>query len=298
MVVPDGLLQGDRLPRGVALPHPRHVAQQVDGGGNPGEGQEREPRLAHDGRPRARPPAVPPGARGQEHEAEEAPGEEARPAGREREPEGEARRRHRPEPEPFRGRRAHHEEGREQLEQHREDVGHGDAALHQVDPVEEQQEGREKRRPLGREHPPREQEEDRGEERSRERGRQAPGPGRVAEESDPRRDQELGGRRVDPLRGRLAPQVLERRLGVVHLVEVLLGGVAEPGQAKEGRREHDTGQDEARPPRLGRQALQEAVEHCGWPQRPAARSCVPGAPMRRATAASASRTQLDEPIRT
>src|SRR5207247_7573939 len=98
-------------------------------------------------------------------------------------------------------------------------------------------------RPLGGKDPPREQEEDGGEQGPRDRGGEAPGPWLIAEGPHPHRDEELGGGRVDPFRGRLALEVLLRGLRVVDLVEVLLGRVEESGQAEGGRGEQQEDRD-------------------------------------------------------
>ncbi len=180
-------------------------------------------------------------------EAQEAGGEEARPARREREPERNARGGHRAHAQTSRPRGAQHEQRREQLEEHGEHVGHGDPALDQEDPVAEQERRREDGGTFASQHPAREQQEDTGERRSGERGGESPGPRVIAEEVHADRDQQLRGGRVHPFRRRLAVQVLERRLGVVDLVEVLLGRIAEPGQAEDGRHEQHQEQRAARP---------------------------------------------------
>jgi hypothetical protein len=134
-------------------------------------------------------------------------------------------------------RHAQHQQRRRHLEEHREDVGHRDAALHQVDAVAEQQHGGEQRGPLAREDLPGEQVEDRRERDPGQRDHDPPAPGVVADGVHAERDQQLGRRRVHPLGGLRALQVLQRGLRVVDLVEHLGGRVAEAGQA-ERRRHH------------------------------------------------------------
>ena len=87
-------------------------------------------------------------------------------------------------------------------------------------------------------------------------------------------------------------QVLQRRLRVVDLVEVLLARVAEPGEA-ERRRDEQHDEQGAHPPLCGGRLFE-----CRHPLQGAGSSVAPGAPIRRSTVASPSLAQGEAPIRT
>ena len=114
-------------------------------------------------------------------------------------------------------------------------------------PSTSKQRGGEERRPLGREHAQRQQQEHGREQDAGECGREPEAPRLVAEDEHTPGDQQLRERRVHPLGGRLAAQVLQRRLRVVHLVEVLLGRVAEAGEPDERGDERHQQQQACRP---------------------------------------------------
>ena len=215
----------------------RQVARRVEKEGDEREGQEDEGELARTKQSLA--------AQDEEHEAEEGHGPEARPPRGHRETQGQAQEDHGPDRQPF------GQAGSEQapcgraLEEHREDVRHGDAALHEVDAVGEEHEGGEKGGALGGESPAGQEEEDRTEKRSRQRGSEAPGPALVIEGIDPGGDEQLGQGRVHPFHRLLSREVLAGALGVIDLVEVLVLREAEAGQAKgRGQEEEKQGQDE------------------------------------------------------
>ena len=197
------------------LEEPRDVAQHVERQRQHTEGERRQADLQ-----RAQESFAP-----QRHEQEprKGRGEQARPAGREGEPQREAGERHAKQGEPLAQRGAQNEQDRCHLKQHGEDVGHRDAALHQVDAVEQEQDRREQRRTLGSKRGACQQEEDGRQERSREGRGEPPCPGNEPKGPHADGDEQLGRRRVYPLRRRLTLEILERRLRVVHLVEVLDG---------------------------------------------------------------------------
>ena len=102
-------------------------------------------------------------------------------------------------------------------------------------PSQQQQGRREQRRPLGRQHAPREQEEDGCERDARQHGQQAPGPRLVPERPDADRDQQLRRGRVHPFGRRLAVQVLAARSSRGRPRRRSPRGEAQPGQAQRRR---------------------------------------------------------------
>jgi hypothetical protein len=256
VVVPDVALREHHVPGGMALAHPGDVAEHVDRDGEHQEGQQGQRDL-----PQSQDPPTP---HDQEDEAQETPGPEARPARGESETQEEPRHRHSQEREALLESGPHERIGGRDLEEHREDVGHRDAALHEVDPVRQQQPGGQEGGPFGGQHPPGKQEEDGSEEHPRDRGGQPPGPGLVPEGPHPHRDQQLGRGGMDPLGGRLPLEVLPRGLGVIDLVEVFLGRVGESRQAEDGghheHEESDAPVPRGRPPGGGHRARLQPEE--------------------------------------